>query len=307
MKRTFLFAGFIVLAMTSCLKDESGELRDQAQTEFDAYITQLKNSGVELEETNNGVFYEISKPQEGDSPEIGDLVIAEVTAKVIDGNTFFTSDLDTAEKYNIVSETFFYRPYRFFYGYGFTYGFHDALFYGGDSTEMNIYVPTDLGYDYIDYSPTIPAYSNLKYQVKIHNITSEPDTLERYILNKYLAANEIAVEDSTEYGIYFQSLETSEGDSVSVGDTVSVKYTASFLDGTVFDETTDDDTFDFIVGSQYIIYGFNAGVLEMTEGSKGRFIIPYYYGYGENPNDYLTIYFPPYSTLIFDVELVEIL
>lgn len=305
MKRIFfIITGLVFISLTSCLKDDTEEKRNKALTDFDSYITQLENSGVNLEETDNGVFYELKKNPIGEPPEVGDLIEAEITARVINKNIFFTTSLDTAEKYDAVDEDYSYRPYRFFYGYGFTFGFHDALSEMGDSAELNIYVPTDLGYDYIDYSPTIPEFSNLLYQVKIHHVAPEPDNFEWNNMRDYLLANDIAVEDTTENGIYFEWIEESEGDTVKIGDKIVTKYKGYFLDGTVFDETTGDNTFDFTAGTQSIIYGFNAGVLEMTEGSKARFIIPYQYAYGADGRS--NPYFPPYSTIIFEVELVDI-
>lgn len=304
MKKTFFIVGLVIVSLTSCLKDDTEEKKNKALADFESYITQLENSGVNLEETDNGVFYELKKSPMGEPPEVGDLIEAEITSRVIDKNIFFTTNLDTAEKYNIVDENYTYRPYRFFYGYGFTYGFHDALSDMGDSAELNIYVPTDLGYSYVDYSPTIPAFSNLLYQVKIHHVAPNPDEFEKNNLQDYLLANNMTLEDSTENGIYFEWIETSDGDTVKIGDKVVTKYKGYFLDGEVFDETTGDNTFDFTAGTQSIIYGFNAGILEMTKGSKAKFIIPYYYGYGADGRS--KPYFPPYSTIIFEVELVDI-
>ena len=59
----------------------------------------------------------MKKSPMGEPPEGGDLVEAEITARVIDKNIFFTTNLDTAEKYDIIDENFAYRPYRFFYNW----------------------------------------------------------------------------------------------------------------------------------------------------------------------------------------------
>ena len=304
MKRTIFITGLVIVSLTSCLKDDNEKKRNNALAEFETYITQLKDSGVDIKETDNGVFYELKKSPMGEPPESGDMIEAEITSRVIGKNIYFTTSLDTAEKYDIVDEDYAYRPYRFFFRYGFTFGFHDALSEMGDSAELNIYVPTDLGYDFVDYSPAIPAFSNLSYNVKVLNVIPEPDDFERNNMQEYLLANDIAFDDTTEYGIYFEWIETSDGDTVKIGDNVVTKYKGYFLDGQVFDEKTGNNTFDFAVGTQSIIYGYNAGVLEMTEGSKAKFIVPYQYGYGADGRS--NPYFPPYTTIIFEVELVDI-
>jgi FKBP-type peptidyl-prolyl cis-trans isomerase len=304
MKKILIIAGAVVFSLSSCLKDDTGDKREDAISDFEAYIANIENSGVNLEKTDDGVYYELKKSPIGETPEVGDMIVADITSRVIGGRIYFTTNLDTAEDNNIVDENYSYRPYRFFYGYGFTFGFHDALSEMGDSAELDIYVPTNLGYDFVDYGSTIPAFSNLMYNVKIHNTVKDPDSFETGNLKNYLATNDIAFEDSTDTGIYFEWIETSTGDTVKVGDKVKVKYKGYFLDGVVFDETTGDNTFDFTAGTQGIIHGFNAGVLEMREGSKAKIIIPYQYAYGADGKS--SPYFPPYSTIIFDVELVEI-
>lgn len=81
---------------------------------------------------------------------------------------------------------------------------------------------------------------------------------------------------------------------------VRVKYRGEFIDGKVFDEATTPVQLN--LGG--VIKGWTEGLQLMSVGDKYKFIIPYNLGYGEN--GYGTD-IKPYSTLIFEVELVEIM
>ena len=80
---------------------------------------------------------------------------------------------------------------------------------------------------------------------------------------------------------------------------VEVRYHGELIDGTVFDESTTTVTFNL----SSVIKGWTEGLQLMSVGDKYRFFIPYNLAYGEQGagND-----IKPYSTLIFDVELVDI-
>lgn len=81
---------------------------------------------------------------------------------------------------------------------------------------------------------------------------------------------------------------------------VRVRYRGEFIDGKVFDEAK--SPIQLNLGG--VIKGWTEGIQLMSVGDKYRFIIPYNLGYGEM--GYGTE-IKPYSTLIFEVELVEII
>jgi len=58
----------------------------------------------------------------------------------------------------------------------------------------------------------------------------------------------------------------------------------------------------FSVGSVNIIEGWNEGIKFMKEGGEATLIIPSVLGYGSSGSGSI----PPYSTLIFDVELIDV-
>ena len=78
---------------------------------------------------------------------------------------------------------------------------------------------------------------------------------------------------------------------------------SGLIDGTVFDSSYQrNEPADF--GLQQVIAGWTEGVQLMAEGAKYRFYIPYMLAYGEGGAGALI---PPFSALIFDVELIKVL
>lgn len=121
-------------------------------------------------------------------------------------------------------------------------------------------------------------------------------------LNAYLSANNINTEP-TASGLYFIETRKGTGDSATVGSKVSVHYKGTFLDGSVFDSSYDRGTpIEFNLGTGMVIAGWDEGISYMKEGGKATLIIPSNLAYG--PKDYAGI--PAYSTLIFEVELIDV-
>jgi FKBP-type peptidyl-prolyl cis-trans isomerase len=91
------------------------------------------------------------------------------------------------------------------------------------------------------------------------------------------------------------------------GDILVMNYTGRFTNGKVFDsnilpEFNHVTPFEFTLGAGQVIAGWDEGLVGMKVGEKKTLTVPPEKGYG--PNDYHGI--PGNSTLIFDVELVNI-
>ena len=102
----------------------------------------------------------------------------------------------------------------------------------------------------------------------------------------------------TDSGLQYVILEKGEGEKPNKGDLISVKYTGSLLDGTVFDQ----GVYEFAVGTGRVIRGWDEGLLLLSQGTKAKLIIPPTLGYGSRGSGPI----PPNSTLIFEIELLEI-
>jgi FKBP-type peptidyl-prolyl cis-trans isomerase len=95
-----------------------------------------------------------------------------------------------------------------------------------------------------------------------------------------------------------------KGAAAKAGDKVKVHYTGTLTNGTEFDSSRKrNQPFEFVLGQGKVIKGWDQGVAGMKVGGKRKLTIPPGLGYGARGAG-ATI--PPNSTLLFDVELVEI-
>ncbi len=87
------------------------------------------------------------------------------------------------------------------------------------------------------------------------------------------------------------------------GDTVSVHYVGTLLNGTQFDSSySRNQPFTFRIGANQVIQGWERGVPGMRVGGKRRLTIPPSLGYGSQANGPI----PANSTLKFEVDLISI-
>ena len=107
---------------------------------------------------------------------------------------------------------------------------------------------------------------------------------------------------TTVSGLQYQVLREGNGQSPKATDTVECHYEGTLIDGTKFDSSYDrGQTATFPLNQ--VIAGWTEGLQLMKEGAKYRFFIPYELGYGERGAG---TSIPPFSTLVFDVELVSV-
>lgn len=120
-------------------------------------------------------------------------------------------------------------------------------------------------------------------------------------LYDYLEENSIAV-SPTPSGLYYIETEAGTGTQAQNTSTVSVNYTGYLISGDVFDTTEGGEPLRFTLGHDKVIEGFREGICLMRQGGTAQLIIPSKLAYGEESRYNI----PPYSTLIFDVELLTV-
>ncbi|BFT31510.1 FKBP-type peptidyl-prolyl cis-trans isomerase [Alteromonas sp. D210916BOD_24] len=121
---------------------------------------------------------------------------------------------------------------------------------------------------------------------------------------KYLEENakrdEVTV---TESGLQFEVIAEGDGETPDASSTVRVHYHGTLIDGTTFDSSYErGQPAEFPVGG--VIKGWTEALQLMKVGAKYRLHIPHDLAYGEQGAGAAIA---PYSTLVFDVELLDVL
>jgi len=96
----------------------------------------------------------------------------------------------------------------------------------------------------------------------------------------------------------------------AAGDTVTLNYTGTLADGTVFDSSASHgQPFSFVLGAGQVIPGWDKGILGMKVGESKTLVIPPADAYGaqgvKNPSTGKYI-IPPNATLTFQVQLLSV-
>jgi len=104
-------------------------------------------------------------------------------------------------------------------------------------------------------------------------------------------------------GLQYEVTASGNGRKPKATDQVRCHYEGRLVDGTLFDSSIDRGE-PAVFGVNQVIAGWTEALQLMSEGDKWKLYIPYNLGYGEQGAGGVI---PPYSTLVFEVELLNIL
>ena len=127
---------------------------------------------------------------------------------------------------------------------------------------------------------------------------------EKKILDKYIADSNI-VSKPIANGMYYLKINEGKGNPPDSGSVAVINYRGYFLNGKLFDSTYDTQPFEYVVaGEEQLIRGLEIGLRRMHEGEKAKFIIPSHLAFGSSGSS--TGIVPPFTTLIYEVELLKV-
>lgn len=294
-------------------------------------ISACKNSpypGYDMAE--NGLYYKFYKQDEkGVKPQEGDVVRIVMSWKNSKDSVLFDS-----KKANPIGVNYIEFPIQ---KSTFKGSFEDALYMMSVGDSASFIISADSVYLSTFKAKELPNYiekgSMLTFEAKLDKITSKSEVeaernkkmeeqkklmeerknAEPQELAKYLADNKITAKPTASGLIYVEKVK-GKGAKPTKGCKVKVNYTGRFLDGKVFDTSVEAiakqagvfderrpyEPIEIPIGVGQVIPGWDEGIMLMSPGAKGQLIIPSAIGYGQGGGQ-----MPPFSPLIFDVELVS--
>lgn len=140
-------------------------------------------------------------------------------------------------------------------------------------------------------------YANANKDVYQKRIDEENSLINRFLINMNYPLKK------TDSGLHILTINKGAGKKPSVGSTVKIDYTAAFIDGSVFDSTLErSEPFTFVIGKKEVIVGLEEAVMNMQVGDHCLVIIPFRLAYGDQKYGNVI---PPFSTLVFEIELLD--
>lgn len=249
---------------------------ENINTQQSAGKSMITDSGLELILIEEGA---------GETPAAGDIVVVHYTGTLEDG-TKFDSSYDRNE------------PITFPLGQGRVIpGWDEGIALLTEGSKAKLIIPPQLAYGDQGAGGVIPPGATLNFDVELVDIQPGAPA----------APTEVDESDytTTDSGLQYYDMEVGSGDAPDAGDTVLVHYTGWLTDTTKFDSSLDRaEPFSFSVGAGQVIPGWDEGVGSMKVGGRRQLVIPAKLGYGDRGAGGVI---PPGATLIFEVELLEIL
>ena len=269
-------------------------------------LTGCSNAPKGYQATDNGLYYRLFTNNGGENPQIGDLLELTMSCSVNDTVVI----LPLTKNIIPMTEPSFWSD--------FVEGF--SMMHKGDSASFIVDIDSSF-VNLFGYNTLPPQFSStdiMRFEVRLDDFYPESEFRFRMIenikknypaetekaaseLNAYLEKNGV-VAQPTSTGLYYVKTQDGTGEKPSKGSTVEAHYTGYLLDGTVFDTSIErGEPIEFVLGVGQVIPGWDEGIALMSKGEKAVLYIPYYLAYGDRDLGVI----PPFSNLVFEVELID--
>lgn len=269
-------------------------------------LTGCSNAPKGYQATDNGLYYRLFTNNGGENPQIGDLLELTMSCSVNDTVVI----LPLTKNIIPMAEPSFWSD--------FVEGF--SMMHKGDSASFIVDIDSSF-VNLFGYNTLPPQFSStdiMRFEVRLDDFYPESEFRFRMIENikkNYPAETEKAASELNAYlekigvvaqptstGLYYVKTQDGTGEKPSKGSTVKAHYTGYLLDGTVFDTSIErGEPIEFVLGVGQVIPGWDEGIALMSKGEKAVLYIPYYLAYGDRDLGVI----PPFSNLVFEVELID--
>jgi FKBP-type peptidyl-prolyl cis-trans isomerase len=156
----------------------------------------------------------------------------------------------------------------------------------------------DSPYDLDKIGPKMDEFMQKKQAAYLGKLKDKNMSANADFFNK-LKDNKAIVELPS--GLRYEVTKKGDGPAPKATDTVKVHYTGTLIDGTVFDSSVQrGEPAEFGLGE--VIPGWTEGIQKVRKGGKIKLYVPPHLAYGDDGRPGI----PPGSTLVFDVDLLEV-
>jgi FKBP-type peptidyl-prolyl cis-trans isomerase len=287
MKKIFLLSLVLGVLFTSC----------QQQTKTKSYDGYTQSS--------TGLYYKFYQQNEGENPQIMDVLDVMLSCSINDTAVIIPENRMILPMMESLFAGDIYEGFKMMHK-----GDSASFMVRADSTFItlfgspmpNVFSIDDLMRFEIRLNDFYPESEMQAKQIEYmkENYSAETANAEQK-LSEYFKNNNITAKE-TASGLNYVITKEGNGEKPSVGTLIKVHYTGKLLDGTVFDSSVNrNEPFQFVLGIGQVIPGWDEGLQLLSKGSKAVLYIPYYLAYGDRGAGTI----PPFSTLIFEVELID--
>lgn len=277
-----------------------------------ASLLTLNACGSKKQKTANGLEYEILVKGDGRQAQLDDIIKGKL---ILSSNGNIVLSVDE-------SMPIFYIQQSIYPG-----DLNEGLLMLREGDSASFYIPADSLSKYMGGLPA-EVEDYMVYTIKVDKLYTQEELeleeaakeaaaleTEQAAIAQYLKENSITVAPE-ESGIYFISNKKGSGKTIAQGQTVKVNYVGKLLNGKLFDTNIESiakennvynpqrpyEPMEVPAGKGQLIPGFDEALLMMKKGGKATVIIPFAQAYGSRD---MSPDIPAYSTLVFDIEIVD--
>ena len=284
-------------------------LMDSLKAEEENFLASLRDDSMNTV-TESGLIV-LEKTGKGKVAKMGEYVNFDFTLCSHEGDTIMNS--------------FGVEPLEIQYGEDFIgRGFNEALGLVPEGGTLRFVIPSSLAFDSVGYQQFILPYTPIVARLKMNNVMDKATYDKRQMAkaaemeaekNRLLALEDKAVADyikahgitetPTETGLYILKQKEGIGDVAQWGDEVTVHFIIKNMKNELLESSYDyGEPIPFKIGEREMLPAIEEAVMTMSEGAKVTLVTPSALAFGEVDMGEML---PPYSPLIIELELVEII
>jgi len=305
-----MVAMFSMVLLVSC--DEETEFEKQVKEDDRVVENYLSRNGISAEQHSSGLQYEILQSNSGGESVSNDKVVkfyyqlSTLDSAYEDVLADSANPVIAAQQFNRVLPT----------------GLYHGLELMNKGEKYRMYIPAYLAYSNYSNAAFFDARSNFVIDIEVVDVLTQDEMLDIELdsIDNFIASNNITGIESFSSGLHFKSLMAGDGTKPSSNSVVEFHFKRMTLDSTLIAETTADNPVRIRLNQGQAVEGLEEGLFKMSEGEQAVMIMPSEIGFGASlailPVDIrdeliddgviINASVPPYTPLIYEVELVDI-